>query len=72
MISSRLKLSAHFLAGDLLQGADVPLLLQPQRHHVHLDSRPDAAADSAAAAHSPPQAAVDAALTAARQVKPER
>ncbi len=55
-------------AGDLLHGADVPLLLQPQQHDVHLQSSPAAAANGAAAADSPPQAAIDAALMAAQQV----
>ena len=57
------------LAGDLLHGADVPLLLQPQRHEVRLHSSPEAAANgAAAAADSLPQAAVEAALSAAQQV----
>ena len=56
------------LAGDLLHGADVPLLLQPQRHDVHLVTDPAAAATGPAAADSPPQAALDAALLAAQQV----
>ena len=58
------------LLGDLLHGADIPLLLQPQWHDVRLLSNSEAAADGVAASDSPPQAAIDAALTAAQQVTP--
>ena len=54
--------------GDLLHGADVPLLLQPQRHDVSLVSLPEQAGEACNGASSPPQAAVDAALQAAQQV----
>ena len=55
-------------AGNLLHGADVPLLLQPQAHDVSLVSTSKPADEGSCRHKSPPQAAVDAAFSAARKV----
>ena len=73
-------LPQRFGPGDLLQGAEVPLLLQPQSHALELDPNvlppPPAAPDASAAAGAGGAAAqklrrraAEAALAAARQVR---